>query len=247
MKINPNNEHLPQETEKRSIKALHGKDSELSDTLSWKENDELLYHELMALLLQKKFDKINEYAKNNEWLRTSIHEAGHVLMGRLFNQPIVEVKIGNDEVMKMWLSWTATGTTNRGFSSKLNSQQFIQVSLAGWATELILWIPNGELYLHTQWDLIDIVNSCPGSQLLYDFFYKPTWFNDKWCFTYNKSEKADVKEIENGIMRLATNEIPNVLEALKKNMSGLYKLWIELFWRKILNQEDVNNILWEII
>ena len=247
MTINQNNEHLSQESGKENIKPPYDKGFQLSNTLSWKENDELLYNKLMALLIQEKFDIINEYAKNNEWLRTSMHEAGHVLMGRLFNQPIVEVKIGNNEVTKMWLSWTATGTTDRGWGRRLNSQQFIQVSLAGWVTELILWIPNKELFLHAQWDLKDIENSCPGSQLLYDNFYKPTWFNEKWYFTYNKSEKADVREIINGIMGLSTKEIPNILEVLNKNRYDLYKLWIELFYRKTLNQEDVNNILWAIM
>ena len=255
MKINKNIEHLPQESEKWSIKALYDKSSGLSDTLSWKENDELLYKELMTLLNQEKFDIINEYAKNNEWLRTSMHEAGHVLMGRLFNQPIVEVKIWNNEVVKMWLRWTATWTTDRWFRGGLNSQQFIQVSLAGWVAELILWISGSELFLHVSWDLTDIVNSCPYSTFLYENSYKPTWFNKNWYFTYSKSEKVDVKEsekvdvkeIEKGIMSLATNEIPNVLEVLKKNMFDLYKLWIELFWRKTLNQEDVDNILWKTL
>ena len=249
MSINQNNENLPQESEKRNIKALYDKSSGISDTLSWKEDDELLYKELMALLNQEKFDIINEYAKNNEWLRTSIHEAGHVLMARLFNQPIVEVKIGNTEVKRMWwLSWIATGVTDRGFGRSLNSQQFIQVSLAGWVTELILWIPGKELSLHVLWDLNDIENLCPQVSFLYDKHYKPIWFNKEWYFIYDESEKLWTEEIAHEIkVSLSTKEIPNVLEVLKKNKSDLYKLWIELFWRKALNQEDVNNILWETI
>lgn len=106
-----------------------------------------------------------------------------------------------------------------------------------------MWINYEDANIHAQQDIHDIINKI--------YFYiqaedweKPIWFDSNWNLNFENIEpKLTKEEFNKEILKLIWQEYKNVAKIIYDNRENLYTLWIELYWKEFLNDEEINLIL----
>ncbi len=221
--------------------------SDLWECLLWNNSEETKYEELKDLLEQWNYDKIKEHIHKNEELRTSMHEAAHVIVGKSFWLKIGSVTIWEqdneqDFSIQKKIGWKSSWQTRWNFL-QFTDKSFIQTSLAWYVAECALGINYKDANKHAQQDINDILN-----RIEFDVFYekwrKPKGFNDRWDLIGEKIKpKLTREQVREELLKLASKEMKPVASIIWANRYNLYKLWIEIYWKKELTDIQVNSIL----
>lgn len=222
--------------------------SDLWECLLWNNSEEIKYEELKDLLEQWNYDKIKEYIHKNEELRTSMHEAAHVIVGKSFWLKFDSVTIWEQDneqgfSVQEKIGWKSSWQTRWQSLFQFTDQSLIQMSLAWYVAECALGINYKDANIHAQQDFNDILNWI-GFDVVYEEWRKPKGFNDRWDLISEKIEpKLTKEEVRKDLLNLASQEMKPVASIILANRDNLYKLWIELYWKKELTDIQANSIL----
>ena len=222
--------------------------SDLWECLLWNNSEETKYEELKDLLEQWNYDKIKEHIHKNEELRTSMHEAAHVIVGKSFWLKIDSVIIWEQDneqgfSVQEKIGWKSSWQTRWKSLFHFTDQSLIQMSLAWYVAECALGINYKDANKHAQQDISDILNRI-GFDVVYEEWRKPKGFNDRWNLVSEKIEpKLTKEEVRKELLNLVSQEMKTVASIILANRDNLYKLWIEIYWKKELTDIQANSIL----
>lgn len=218
------------------------------DCLAWVNSSEVSYQELKKLSIEWNTEKIKSYVKSNDMLRTSMHEAAHVIVWRLYGLIPDFVSIWDcDNNQGAWVQhmiwWISTWQTKWHSYLQFTDKPFVHMSLAGFVAECRLWIDYMVANEHAKQDTNDILD-WQWFDALYERWLKPKYFNERW---YLLGEKVDPKlsreDVKKELENIMSQEAKKLAHIIVNNSHDLYTLWIELYWNRNLDNWQINSIL----